>query len=236
MGGFPSFKWLFAAHLIQDGRCWDVAPYQELIPHNPYMVLQELIYGSHKFLIAGLPMHVSLATYQHCHDDVIKWKHFPRYWPFGNSPVPGEFPAQRPVTRSFRVFFDLRLNKPFSKRSWGWWFETLSPPFWRHCNGDMVIQSNSFKWLFAAWRQPIYVCLFPVDNRYKHPDLFESHYNSVYNNMTYIIYDMTIDSMYMPLMYHTDIYFSYYHVLEYEKHFFLPMIYEILSRNHTITC
>ena len=27
-----------------------------------------------------------------------------------NSPVPGEFPAQRPVTRSFDVFFDLRLN------------------------------------------------------------------------------------------------------------------------------
>ena len=27
----------------------------------------------------------------------------------GNSPVPGEFPAQRPVTRSFYVFFDLRL-------------------------------------------------------------------------------------------------------------------------------
>ena len=27
-----------------------------------------------------------------------------------NSPVPGEFPAQRPVTQSFDVFFDLRLN------------------------------------------------------------------------------------------------------------------------------
>ena len=26
----------------------------------------------------------------------------------GNSPLPGEFPAQRPVTRSFDVFFDLR--------------------------------------------------------------------------------------------------------------------------------
>ena len=29
----------------------------------------------------------------------------------GNSPVPGEFPTQRPVTRSFDVFFDLRPNK-----------------------------------------------------------------------------------------------------------------------------
>ena len=33
----------------------------------------------------------------------------------GNSPVPGEFPTQRPVTRSFDVFFDLRLNKPLNK-------------------------------------------------------------------------------------------------------------------------
>ena len=29
----------------------------------------------------------------------------------GNSPAPGEFPAQRPVTRGFDVFFDLSLNK-----------------------------------------------------------------------------------------------------------------------------
>ena len=28
------------------------------------------------------------------HHDVIKWKHFPRHWPF----VTGEFPSQRPVT------------------------------------------------------------------------------------------------------------------------------------------
>ena len=40
----------------------------------------------------------------------------------GNSPITGEFPSQRPVTRSFDVFFDLYLNKRFSKQSWinGW--------------------------------------------------------------------------------------------------------------------
>ena len=43
----------------------------------------------------------------------------------GNSPVNGEFRAQRPVTQSFDVFFDLRMNKRLSKQSWGWWFETL---------------------------------------------------------------------------------------------------------------
>ena len=52
----------------------------------------------------------------------------------GNSPVIGEFPVQRPVTRSFDVFFDLRLNKRLSKQWWGWWFETPSHPLWRHCN------------------------------------------------------------------------------------------------------
>ena len=65
------------------------------------------------------------------HDYVIKWKHFPRNWPF----VRGiEFPAQKSVTRSFYVFFDLRLNKRLSKHSWVWWFETLSRPLWRHSN------------------------------------------------------------------------------------------------------
>ena len=52
----------------------------------------------------------------------------------GNSPVPSEFPAQRPVTRSFDVFLDLRLNKRLSKLWWGRRFETPSSPLWRHCN------------------------------------------------------------------------------------------------------
>ena len=54
----------------------------------------------------------------------------------GNSPVPGEFPAQRQVTRSFDVFFHLRLNKRLSKQSWGWWFETPSCPLSRHRNNE----------------------------------------------------------------------------------------------------
>ena len=52
----------------------------------------------------------------------------------GNSPVPGEFPTQKPVTRIFDVFFDLRLNKRLSKQWWGWWFETPSRPSWLHRN------------------------------------------------------------------------------------------------------
>ena len=52
----------------------------------------------------------------------------------GNSPVTGEFPAQRPVTRSFGVFFDLRLNKQLSKQSRRWLFATPSCSLLRHCN------------------------------------------------------------------------------------------------------
>ena len=56
---------------------------------------------------------------------------------------PGEFPAQRPVTQSFDVFLDLLLNKRLSKQSWGWWFETLSCPLWRHCNGSLLMLYGS---------------------------------------------------------------------------------------------
>ena len=62
----------------------------------------------------------------------------------GNSPVTGEFPARRPVTRSFDVFFDLRLNKRLSKQPWGWWFETPLRPLWRHCNEDKTSSRPSY--------------------------------------------------------------------------------------------
>ena len=63
---------------------------------------------------------------------------------------PSEFPAQRPVTQSFDVFFDLRLNKQLSKQSWGWWFETLSGPLWSHCN-DLHITDRNFTAQFTYW-------------------------------------------------------------------------------------
>ena len=52
----------------------------------------------------------------------------------GNSPVTDEFPAQRPVMRSFDIVFDLFLNKRLSKQTLGCWFETLSRSLWCHCN------------------------------------------------------------------------------------------------------
>ena len=57
-----------------------------------------------------------------------------------NSPVPGEFPTQKPVTRSFEFSFDLRPNKRLSKQSWGWWYETPSSSLWCHRNVCPIFQ------------------------------------------------------------------------------------------------
>ena len=54
---------------------------------------------------------------------------------------PGEFPTQRPVTRSFDVFFDLGLNKRLSKQPWGWWFGLPSWSLWLQCNAQVLLGS-----------------------------------------------------------------------------------------------
>ena len=74
------------------------------------------------------------------HDDVMKWKYFPRYWPFvrGIHRSTGGFPSQRPVTRSFDAFFYLRLTKRFSKHSGRRWFR-------RYCaHHDVSARRQSF--------------------------------------------------------------------------------------------
>ena len=82
----------------------------------------------------------------------------------GNSPVTGEFPAQRPVPRSFEVFFDPRLNKPLNKQSWGWWFETPWLPLRRHCNvlshcqGMMAELAVCYRYIFLFLGKKTTLC------------------------------------------------------------------------------
>ena len=59
------------------------------------------------------------------------------------SPVRGKFPTQRPATRSFDVFFDLRLNKRLIKQSRSWLFETLSCPLWCQRN-ELKYRSRTY--------------------------------------------------------------------------------------------
>ena len=85
---------------------------------------------------------------------VIAWKHivYITWWRHqmetfsallalceGNSLVTGEFLPQRPVTRIFNIFFDLRLNKRLSKQPRCQWFETPSRPLWHHRNVGSVV-------------------------------------------------------------------------------------------------
>ena len=76
----------------------------------------------------------------------------------GNSPAPGEFPAQRPVPRSFDVVFDLCQNKRLSKE---WWFETPSCPLWRHRNVEVDLElravAESWQIKLLVWSScPVY--------------------------------------------------------------------------------
>ena len=86
------------------------------------------------------------------HDNVIKWKQFPRHWPF--TPT-GEFHAQRSVTRIFDVFFDLRLNKRLSKQSRRCRNEAPLRSFWRHCNEGCYYHRQDHTVAWASWHLKI---------------------------------------------------------------------------------
>ena len=81
----------------------------------------------------------------------------------------GGFPSQGPVTRSFDVFFDLRLIKRLEKQSRRRWFQTPSGTLWRHCNGPYTLSKivtgffNSFleHWHVNTSRQST-VCVHQV--------------------------------------------------------------------------
>ena len=88
--------------------------------------------------------YVFLAS-THRHDDVIKWRHFPHYWPF----VRG---IQRsliiPITKSsdaelwcfhLPLMFYWCLNKELGKQSRRRWYETPSRSLWCHCNESDVL-------------------------------------------------------------------------------------------------
>ena len=74
------------------------------------------------------------------HDDVIKWKHFPRCWPFvcGIHRSPVNSPHKGQGREALKFSFIYALNKRLSKQSWCWWFETSSRSLWRHCNNKII--------------------------------------------------------------------------------------------------
>ena len=83
----------------------------------------------------------------------------------GNSQVTGEFPSQRPVMRSFDVFFDLYLNKQLSKQSIHRWFETQLCTLWRHCSVHPPISVHHVS--FPSAYQARYVLVIDLDVKHK---------------------------------------------------------------------
>ena len=69
-------------------------------------------------------------------DDVVKWKHFPRYWPFvrgiHRSPMNSSHKGQCHGALIFPLIY--ALNKRLSIQSRGCWFETPSRSLRRHRN------------------------------------------------------------------------------------------------------
>ena len=63
------------------------------------------------------------------HEAIIKWNHFPRYWPF----VRG-IPLTKTSDVELRCFLWSAPEQRLSKQLWGWWFETPLRQLWRHCN------------------------------------------------------------------------------------------------------
>ena len=101
--------------------------------------------------------------FREIHDDVIKWKHYSALLALcaGKSLVIGEFPSQRPVTRSFDMFFDLCLNKRLIKQSWGWWCETPSQSSCRHYSVKSLLIHYQTDWPYldiTCWNGASFQC------------------------------------------------------------------------------
>ena len=68
------------------------------------------------------------------YDDVIKRKHFPRYWPFVREIHRSPLDSHNKGQWRRDGFFDLHQNKRLNKQSRRRLIETQSRSLWRHCN------------------------------------------------------------------------------------------------------
>ena len=108
-----------------------------------YIIMISLLFnhleGKPLFSVSG-----NMTTLVVSHDDVIKWKHFLRYWPFvrGIHRSPVNSPHKGRWRRALIFSLICALNKQWSKQSWDWWFEIQLRSFWRHCNELLICASS----------------------------------------------------------------------------------------------
>ena len=81
-------------------------------------------------------MKIRWSWWESLNDDVIKWKHFSRYWPFvqGIHRSPVNFPRKSQWRGALMFSLICAWIKWLNKQPWGWWFEMPSCPLWCHCN------------------------------------------------------------------------------------------------------
>ena len=126
----PIFKWNVQGRK-HPGRCTFAEP--ELLSYRkPKHVVQDKKNG-HK---NPNNSHNACLCQSIKYDDAIKWKHFPRYWPFvrgiRRSPVNSPHKGQWRGGVMFSLIY--AWMNGWVKQSWGWWFETPSRSLWRHSN------------------------------------------------------------------------------------------------------
>ena len=141
---------------------------RQMVQKTPWLIYLSLNWANY--------MHVLRKSPIIPHDDVIKWKHFPRNWPFVRGIHRSRWiPHTKASDAELDVFFDLRLNKPLSNQSWGWWFETLSRSLWRHRNAPSFrnVANEWFK-LTSSCRKPRCLTdrMFTDLHRFSHVEMF----------------------------------------------------------------
>ena len=137
----------------------------KLKPHSTWPLKPAPNY-TNAFIQIYTDLHICTRTY----DDVIKWKHFPRYWSFvreiHRSPLNSAHKSQWGGFLMFSLI--CALNKHLSKHSWGWWFKTPSRSLWRHCNEciswecvwDMNPSYGIYMHAKHAWAYNTYTCTY----------------------------------------------------------------------------
>ena len=88
----------------------------------------------------------------------------------GKSPATGEFPSQRPVIRSFDVFFDLHLNKWLSKQSRRRWFKQSRRRWFKQSKHRWLVTPSPSLWchcIVLLYHFPIFWHWSPVDSLHK---------------------------------------------------------------------
>ena len=101
-----------------------------------------------QLLISALNWYISVKDHKSLHDDVIKWKHFPRYWPYvrgiHQSPVNSPHRGQWRGTLMFSLIC-ARING---------WVNNREAGEWRHnrVHYDVIVMRMTvFSWLYHTF-------------------------------------------------------------------------------------